>query len=402
MRRHAGTAILLSALALAACQPPPSMSTSTPPGAGGTEVGTVSFELTLGGGYTIASVTYDISGNGFHSSADVSVANSATFRTIVGGIPFGTGYTAKLTVQDTDHRLLPCQGSSSFDVTSAGTTPVVVHLACKPVPTTTPPPPAVPVPRAATWALGALLLALGGRRVRRAVGRSTIVLAAAATLAATGCDAGPTSQNQDADPGAVSMALELAPGSSLNAVDYQISGPGSFMKSGTLDVSHSATLSASFSPLPPGTGFQLELRGTSVDGNARCLGSASFDVAARATTNVLVHLLCQQMTRNGSAALNGVLNACPLIDGVGASPAEVLVGQTLGLTATAHDLDGAPSPLGYQWSAPGATLSDATAQNPRLTCTAPGPVTLTLVVSDGDPTSGCPDTQTMIVSCTAP
>jgi hypothetical protein len=397
MRRLGGAALLFGALALAACQPPAAAPGST---SGATEVGTVSFELTLGGGYTIASVNYDISGNGFHRSADVSVANSATFRTIVGGIPFGTGYTATLTVQDTDHRLLPCQGSSTFDVASAGTTPVAVHLACKAM-ATTPPPPPVPMPRWAVLALGALLLTTGWRR---ATGRSTLLLAAMATLSlvTAGCDGGASLPTPTPVPGAVSMALELAPGSTLNAVDYQITGPGSFTKAGTIDVSHSATLSASLSPLPPGMGFQLELRGTSVDGNARCVGSAGFDIAARATTNVLVHLLCQQMTLNGSVAVSGALNACPLIDAVGASPAEVLVGQTLGLSATAHDLDGAPAPLAYQWSATSGTLSDAAAPNPRFACTAPGPVTITLVVSDGDTTSGCPDTQTMLVSCTAP
>jgi hypothetical protein len=45
-------------------------------------------------------------------------------------------------------------------------------------------------------------------------------------------------------------------------------------------------------------------------------------------------------------------------------------------------------------------LSAATALNPTFTCSSAGTATITLTVSDGDPTAGCPDTQTLTVTCT--
>jgi hypothetical protein len=406
MRRLVSNALWLGVLALAGCEPPPSADGAAVLQA--SEVGSVAFELTLGGGFKIGTVHYDINGNGFHAAADVNVGNSTTFKTVVGGIPFGNGYAAKLTLADVDHRLLPCQGTAMFSVGSAATVPVPVHLACKEVPTGPPPPPVVPVPRSATLALGALLLALGWRRARRAATRSPIVLLALAatgslSLAVAGCDAGTDAPSaSSSDIGAVTMALDISPGTTLNAVDYLITGPGTFMKAGTIDVSLSSMISTVISPLPPGAGFQIELRATSLDGNARCLGAAGFDIASRTTTNVLVHLLCQQMPHNGIAYVNGALNACPLIDSFAASPGEVFVGASIGLAATAHDVDNAPSPLGYQWSATTGTLSDVASANPQFTCTSAGLVTLTLTVSDGDLAPGCADTRTLMLVCTAP
>jgi hypothetical protein len=178
MRRLASNALWLGLLAVAACAPP--AADVGAPASGASEFGSASFELTLGGGFKVGAVHYDISGNGFHAAADVNVGNSTLFKTIVGGIPFGNGYAAKLTLEDVDHRLMPCQGTAIFSVGSAVTVPVPVHLACKEIPTG---PPSVPVPRSATLALGALLLALGWRRARRAAPRSPLVLLA---LAATG------------------------------------------------------------------------------------------------------------------------------------------------------------------------------------------------------------------------
>jgi hypothetical protein len=384
-------------LSLAACQAPPEGASS----AGGsspssTDVGSVTLELTLGGTFRVDTIHYEISGHGLLKAADVAVTNAQTFKTLVGGIPFGAGYVAKISFQDVDHRLLPCQGSATFDVSTTTTISVPVHLACKPVPTTTtPPPPSVPVPRGATLALGALLLAFAWRRARATL----LVATASLSFAASGCDAAGTAET---GPGAVTMALEIVPGTNLDTVDYRVDGPGSFVRTGTIDVSHSSTLSVDISPLPPGTGFQIALQATSREANARCLGMATFDVAARATTPVVVHLLCQQMARNGTASVNGALNVCPMIDSFAATPDEVLVGTTISLASSAHDLDGGPSLLTYQWTASGGALDGATAPSPSFTCTASGPVTISLTVSDGDDAPGCPDARTLTVACTVP
>ena len=178
-------------------------------------------------------------------------------------------------------------------------------------------------------------------------------------------------------------------------------GMGTVTTSGAIDVSNSPTIAATFSQLQPGTGYQLTLHATSVEGNATCVGAATFNVAARTTTPVTIHLYCQQLTTNGGANVQGLLNSCPLIDSLGASPGEALVGGTMALTAVAHDLDHAPAPLTYHWASSSGTLSDAAAQIPQFTCTTSGPATITLTVSDGDVTSGCPDVQSLSVFCTA-
>jgi hypothetical protein len=151
-------ALALAALTLVACQPPPGPAAGTSSGAG-PGVGSVSFELTIGKTFHFDSVSYDISGNGFHRAATVDVSNSTEFATVVSGIPFGAGYTATLTAQDTGHKLMGCQGSTTFAVSSVAPVPVPVTITCREV--LAPPSPSVPVPRGAVFALGALLLALG-------------------------------------------------------------------------------------------------------------------------------------------------------------------------------------------------------------------------------------------------
>ena len=402
------TTLVFAALALAACQQPLDGSTaaddSVSSGSSTSgDVGSVSLALTLGGGYQIGAVTYEIRGNGVLRSANVPVANSTTFSAVVGSIPFGTGYTARLTVQDLEQKLLPCEGSAVFNVTSASTVPVAIHLACKTAPAVIAPA-AVPVPRWVALALAALLLVFGWTRVRA---RSTFLLLAMASLSiATTSGCADSSSDSASAPGKGSLSLTVAPGTDLNNIDYQLTGPslldaGTSTTTGTIDVSSSATIATTLSPLRPGTGYLLTLHATSTDGGTSCMGSATFDVAARTTTSVVVHLGCLPIARNGTASVQGAFNACPVIDSIGASPAEAFVGGTIALSALAHDRDNAPSALTYFWATSGGTLSNPNAQGAQVTCVAAGPLSVTLTVSDGDVSIGCPDTQTLTVLCSA-
>ncbi|MEA2698995.1 MAG: hypothetical protein QOI66_3266 [Myxococcales bacterium] len=203
----------------------------------------------------------------------------------------------------------------------------------------------------------------------------------------------------DGDVGMAGLALTLPGGAILNSVSYQVTGPAGFSKTGTVDVSHSNTLSVVI-PLPAGGPYTLTLSGVSADEALSCAGSTMFSVIARQTTTVSVHLICQEARRTGSVAVNGQINICPQIDGLSASPDEVIVGKSLALGALAHDTDAGPSSLAYSWTASTGTLSSPTAPNPMFTCTAPGPATIKLMVSDGDATAGCADTQTLTVTCT--
>ncbi len=193
------------------------------------------------------------------------------------------------------------------------------------------------------------------------------------------------------------MALQLAPGLTLDSVKYVITAPEASSQIGTIDVSQSSTISATIGGLVVGDGYTLTLSATASNGTTQCGGtSAPFSVMAHATTSVNVHLLCQEAPAKGSVMVNGTVNICPRIDGLSASPGEALVGGSIALAGAAHDTDAAPGPLTYRWTASAGTLSDATAANPTFTCTTAGTVNLTLAVSDSD----CSDTQSLTVTCT--
>ncbi|HWZ92938.1 MAG TPA: hypothetical protein VNW92_28930 [Polyangiaceae bacterium] len=229
------------------------------------------------------------------------------------------------------------------------------------------------------------------------------------TLAAVGACAGvvgcsSTGEQQSSAPspeksGEVGLSLSVGGGITINSASYTITGPNAFSKTGTIDLSAATAFSATIGGIPAGNGYTITLSATATDGSTTCGGSASFNVAARATTAVKVSLDCHQAARTGSVSVNGVLNICPVIDALSANPSEVNVGSSIALSGSAHDSDNGPSPVTYKWSATSGTFSDASAQNPTFTCTAVGVSTITLVASDGDTAAGCADTLTATVTC---
>jgi hypothetical protein len=210
---------------------------------------------------------------------------------------------------------------------------------------------------------------------------------------------GSSSSPQDADSGSVGFALTLPGGAVLSSVSYTVIGPANYSKTGTVDVSNSTTISALI-PLPAGGPYSITLSGTSTDNRVNCSGSGQISITAGQTQTLAIAMTCREAARTGSVAINGSLNSCPVIDSLGASPAEVLVGGTITLSSEAHDSDASPSALSYKWTASSGSLSSATAANPTFKCTEPGTASITLSVSDGDTTPDCPATQTTTVTCT--
>ena len=222
------------------------------------------------------------------------------------------------------------------------------------------------------------------------------LLLAGATVAGCG-EQGPASADS-AQAGSVDLAL-VTGGVTLASVSYTITGSNAFSKTGTINVAASATLSTVIGGLPAGKGFTIALSATSTDGATTCGGSATFDVTAGLVATVTVALDCHQAAKTGSVLVNGILNVCPVGDGLSANPADVAVGFPIALSAGAHDPDSGPSPLAYSWTAPSGSFTGATSATPTFTCSVPGPVLLTAIVSDGDATSGCPATMTVTVTC---
>jgi uncharacterized protein YjiK len=224
-----------------------------------------------------------------------------------------------------------------------------------------------------------------------------MVVALGTVALGSGCSSTDNHSPPKSDVGSIGLALQLGSGTTLNSVSYTITGPSSFSRTGTLDTSQSSTLTAVIGNLPAGTGFSIALDGTTTDGSTHCAGAAPFDVAARMTTSVSVHLACHEPARTGSVLVDGKLNVCPTVDGISALPAEAYVGFSLALVGAAHDSDGGPASLAYLWTTTGGTLSAAAAANTSLTCTAAGVFTVSLGVTDGD----CGDTLSVTVTCTA-
>jgi hypothetical protein len=203
--------------------------------------------------------------------------------------------------------------------------------------------------------------------------------------------------------GEIDLGLTLANGQIINSANYTITGPNGFSRTGTIDLTAATRVTALIGGIPAGTGYSISISATTTNGASTCNGSATFSVTAGQTVSVDVPMTCREAPRTGSVLVNGVLNICPTIDGISAHPAEVIVGGTLGLSALAHDSDAGPSALSYAWTvvSGGATLSSASAKNTTLTCNTPGPVTVSLAVSDGDPAASCADTETAQITCSA-
>ncbi len=177
LRSGSGCCGALLLLLLASCEGMPGETTETGagggagpvgpvgPAGGDTDIGSFSMNLTVGSRFRFDVVSYTVSGNGFQKAGAVDVAGSSTVSTIIGGVPFGSGYALELTAQDVDHKLMPCTGSATFDLHSAEIVPVPVHLTCHEIPAAEATP--VPIPPWAGILLAACLLALGAGAVRR-------------------------------------------------------------------------------------------------------------------------------------------------------------------------------------------------------------------------------------------
>jgi hypothetical protein len=94
-------------------------------------------------------------------------------------------------------------------------------------------------------------------------------------------------------PGAVQVALLVPPSVQIASFTYQVTR-GSFSTSGSIDVSHSGTLTGVIGGLPAGTGYQLALSATDPSQKLTgCSGMATFDVVGGTVTPVPIDVTCR-------------------------------------------------------------------------------------------------------------
>jgi hypothetical protein len=237
----------------------------------------------------------------------------------------------------------------------------------------------------------------------RVVGLAVISTAAAGLVACAPVSlGGEGGEASDGDVGSVGLALQAAPGVTIDLAAYSITGPGGVTRSGAIDVAHSATISALISGLPAGAGYAVSITAQSTDGSISCGGSATFSVVAHGTASVIVHLTCHEAPRTGSVSVIGTVNVCPVLDGISASPLEVAVGGSVALQATTHDSDAGPAALSFHWIASSGALAGTDTSSPTFTCGRPGLATVAVTVSDGDPTAGCAASGSLSITCRVP
>jgi hypothetical protein len=199
--------------------------------------------------------------------------------------------------------------------------------------------------------------------------------------------------------GSVGLALQLAPGVNVSSATYSVSGPNGYTTSGTVAVGSNSNVPVVLNGLPAGNGYILSVSAVASDGLTMCTGTSSFDVQENQTSTIIVHLVCR-MPSAGSADIEATANVCPVLDSLGSSPGEAIIGGTIALEAIAHDSDNGPGPLTYSWTVNGEALAGSTANRP-FTCNQAGTFEIAVTVSDGSPDPTCTDVLSVSVTCTA-
>jgi hypothetical protein len=131
-------------------------------------IGAISLDLNLDKS-VVSIVNYDIKKGRFEDTGNIDVSNSSKVSAIIGNLPVDTGYTIALTADTTTGPTLHCEGTSTFNVIAATTTPVDVHIACRESSS-------VPLPFETRIGLG-LLFAASGFLVLRAQRRAAALRA---------------------------------------------------------------------------------------------------------------------------------------------------------------------------------------------------------------------------------
>lgn len=207
--------------------------------------------------------------------------------------------------------------------------------------------------------------------------------------------AGPSDSRDEQSVGSIQMSLKLSDDVEVDAIQYEILGPG-FERSGAVPVLHSSELRFTVGAIPEGLGYTIVLSAVGADNAAiTCEGSADFDIQAGSTTAVSVLLSCVLPKGEGSLEVEGEFNICPQLQGISTLPSETAVGQSVELAAWSSDLDVSSSELEFSWTSEGGTFGSSASETTSFTCTEPGTFVVTATVSD----SVCEDSMQAEITC---
>ncbi len=217
------------------------------------------------------------------------------------------------------------------------------------------------------------------------------------SMAAVGCSSGDETDDKIDCLTSLRLNLEVADGTVIDLVEYTITGDGMMPMGGVIDTSApGATASVEQFGIPAGTGYVVTMVATSVDGTLMCGGSATFDVEAGASTDVMVVLHCKGAQQFGGVRVNGKLNVCAELDKVVVAPLQTATGYALEVRSLGSDEEG--DEVQYRWSATGGAFDDSSAAETIFNCGEAAEEELTIEVSDDDFTY-CVDSWTVPVNC---
>jgi len=203
----------------------------------------------------------------------------------------------------------------------------------------------------------------------------------------------------DDDTGTIGMELQIAPGVTINTVNWTISNTGTgFSRTGSVTVRFSNTISFQAGAIPAAMGYTITLTATSVDNAFSCSGSAGFNINAGATSLVSLTLNCATAPAGqGTVVVGGTTQICANLDSVSASPLETAVNTPIALAATGS---AGSVPVTFAWTATAGTFDNALSATPVFTCPAtPGPVTISVTVFPSAASCTTVTTQSVTVTC---
>jgi hypothetical protein len=196
---------------------------------------------------------------------------------------------------------------------------------------------------------------------------------------------------------ALRINLEVADGTVIEEVEYEITGNGMMPMGGTINTSApGATASVEQFGIPAGEGYLVTMVATSADGSLMCGGSSTFDVGAGVSTAVDVILNCKGSEQFGGVRVNGKLNICAELDKVIVAPLQTSSGFALEVSALGSDTEG--DDFEYSWTASGGSFDDPSAAATVFNCEGASSEMLTVEVSD-DGFVYCIDGWTVPVDC---
>ena len=208
-------------------------------------------------------------------------------------------------------------------------------------------------------------------------------LLAVIVLCWQGCDDDPRKPPPPPKFGAVTLELHVdAP---VTQIQYTLTGPNDFVREDVL-IPTNGVAEATVERLPVGDGYQVAASATAGD-DSRCAGTSSPFAVATETRRVSLSLACERPD-------------CPHADAIVASANQGYVGHPLQLTGSGRPAEGQPATsLSFMWTTTSGTFGDPSARETTFTCTAEGPATLTLAVTDGGATTGCSTGLSITVTC---